>query len=153
MSCRQTDQGQGHSKDLLNQNMIVSTVPSKLQILLLPNFVWWYINIISWSVVWEIGLPCSRSRSQQKFKMSVNVCLDDIFSVCPIVSAQYLVNRWAIFFTKLGMVVYYHEAMCPVEKLVHYLHCQGHSKGLYDENKTIFTVSSKLLVRLPPNLI
>ena len=36
------------------------------------------------------------------------------------------------------MVVYYHKAMCHVEKLVHYLQCQGHSKGLYNQNITIF---------------
>ena len=71
--------------------------------------------------------------------MSVNVCPDDIFSL--IVSAQYLLNRSTIkkfFFTKLGMVVYYHEAMCHAEELVHYLHCQGHSEGLYNQNMIIF---------------
>ena len=66
--------------------------------------------------------------------MSVNVCPDDIFSVCPIVSAQYLINRSTIFFTKLTIVVYYHEAMCHAEKLVHYLSCQGHSEGLCNQN-------------------
>ena len=45
------------------------------------------------------------------------------------------------------MLVYYHEAMCHAERLVHYL-CQGHTKGLYDQNETIFTVSSKLLACL-----
>ena len=51
------------------------------------------------------------------------------------------------------MMVYYHEAMCLAEKLVHYRQCQGHSKGLYDQNVTIFNVSSKLLVSLQPNLV
>ena len=51
------------------------------------------------------------------------------------------------------MVVYDHEAMCPVKKMVHYLQCQGHSKGLYDQYVTIFTISSKLLVHLQPNLV
>ena len=51
------------------------------------------------------------------------------------------------------MVVYYHEAMCHVGKLVHYLQCQGHSEDLYDQNVTIFAISSKLLVRLQPNLV
>ena len=73
--------------------------------------------------------------------MSVNVCPDDIFSTAEQ------------FATKLGMMVYYHEAMCHVEKIVHYLQCQGHSKGLYNQNMTIFTISSKLLVHLQPNLI
>ena len=51
------------------------------------------------------------------------------------------------------MVVYYHEAMCHVEKLVHYLQCQGHSEGLHYQNMTIFTVSSKLLVRFQSDLV
>ena len=44
------------------------------------------------------------------------------------------------------MVVYYHEAMCDVEKLVHYLQCEGHSEGLNNQSMTIFTISYKLLV-------
>ena len=57
------------------------------------------------------------------------------------------------FFTKLGMVVYYHEVGCQAEKLVHNRQCQGHSEGLYNQNMTISTISSKLLVRLQPNLV
>ena len=38
------------------------------------------------------------------------------------------------------------------KKLVHYLQCQGHSEGLYNQNMTIFTISSKLLVNFQPNL-
>ena len=33
------------------------------------------------------------------------------------------------------MVVYYNEATCCVEKVVHYLQCQGHHKGLYDQKR------------------
>ena len=40
------------------------------------------------------------------------------------------------------MVVYYLQAVCHVEKLVHNLQCKGHSKGLYHKNMIIFTVSS-----------
>ena len=55
----------------------------------------------------------------------------------PIMLAQCLLNRTTIkkiffFFTKLGMVVYYHEMMCHVRKIVHYLQCQGHSEDLYN---------------------
>ena len=82
----------------------------------------------------------------------VSECPDDIFSVCPIVSAQFLHNCSTIsffFFTKLGRVVYYyHEAMCHVEKVVHYLQGQGNSKSLCNQSMTIFTISSKLLVYL-----
>ena len=44
-------------------------------------------------------------------------------------------------------MVYYYEVMCPVEKLVHFLLFEGHSEGIYNQNMTIFTISSKLLVR------
>ena len=63
-----------------------------------------------------------------------------VLSVCPIMSAQYLLNRPTIFFTKLGMVVYYYEAICHAEKLVSYLQCEGHSKGLYNQNMTVSTI-------------
>ena len=43
------------------------------------------------------------------------------------------------------MGVYFHEVMCHAEKLVHYLQCQGHSEGLYNQNVTIFVAPSKLL--------
>ena len=74
-------------------------------------------------------------------------------SMCLIVSAQYLLNHSTIVLTKLGMVVYYHEVMCCAEKLVHYLQCQSLSEGLYNQNMTIFTISSKLLVRLQPDSV
>ena len=88
-----------------------------------------------------MGLLCSRSRSQRRFKLSVNVCPDDIFW-----TAEY-------FVAKPGMVMRHHKPECHVEKLVHCFQCQGHSEGLYNQNMTIFTVSSKLLIRLQPNLI
>ena len=53
----------------------------------------------------------------------------------------------------VGMAVCYHEVMCHVKKIVHFLQCQGHSEGLCNKNMTIFTVSSKLLVLLQPDLI
>ena len=75
--------------------------------------------------------------------MSVNVCPDDIFSMCPIVSAQYPEPLNHFYFgTKLVMVVYYHEAMCHAEKLVHYPQCHGHNEGLYHQNMTISALSS-----------
>ena len=90
----------------------------------------------------------SRSRSQGRFKILVNVCPDDIFSVSDHVRSIFLMCMYSTFFfpTKLGMGVYYHESMCHAEKLVHYLQCQGHSKGLYNQNVTVFTVTSKLLI-------
>ena len=73
-------------------------------------------------------------------------------SVCLSLSGRYLLHR-STFLTKLGMVVYYHEAECHAQKLVHYLQCQGHSKGLNKQNMSISFISTKLLVHLQPNLI
>ena len=50
------------------------------------------------------------------------------------------------------MEAYYREAECRAQKLVHYFQCQGHSEGLYKQNITIFTVTSKLMVHLKLNL-
>ena len=63
--------------------------------------------------------------------------LSVVLAQCPIRSAHYLLNRatfFLSFFTKFGIVVYHLEAMSHVENLVHYLHCQGHSKGVYNQN-------------------
>ena len=51
------------------------------------------------------------------------------------------------------MLVYYYEVVCYAEKLVYCLQSQGHSEGLRDQNMTISTISSKVLVCLQPNLI
>ena len=51
------------------------------------------------------------------------------------------------------MAVYYHEAVSRAEKLGHCLQCQGHGKGLYNQNMTIFTISSRLLVCSQSNLV
>ena len=51
------------------------------------------------------------------------------------------------------MMVYDHEAMCYAERLVQHPQCQGHSEALYNQNMTVFTISSKLVVRLQPNLV
>ena len=88
---------QCHNKSFCNQNMTISVVSSKLLVSLQPNLVCQY-SIISQMSCGKMGLLHPRSRSQQRFKMSVNVCPDDIFSVCLIVSTQYLLSHSAIFF-------------------------------------------------------
>ena len=97
----------------------------------------WFDSTISytWVSCAKIWLFCPRSRSQQRFKMLVNVCPDDIF--------------WTAdhFVPKLGMVMKHHEPKCQAEKLVQCLQCQGHNEGLHNRNKTISTMSSKLLVQ------
>ena len=56
-----------------------SCMSSDLLILLQLNLVWWHL-IISWTVFWKdwIALLWSRSRSQKRFRIPVNVHLDDI---------------------------------------------------------------------------
>ena len=50
------------------------------------------------------------------------------------------------------MVVYF-EAICLVEKLIHHLLCQDDSKGFYNHNSAIFTISSKLEVCFQPDMV
>ena len=50
-------------------------------------------------------------------------------------------------------MVVYDEGKCHEEKLVFYLQCQSHSKGIYNPNMTICTISSKLLVATKLDLI
>ena len=130
-------QCEGHSEGLYNKNMTIFTVSSKLLVPLQPNLLWKYI--ISQCPVEKIRLLLSRS--QRRFKMLVKVCPDRIF--------------WTTehFVAKPGMVMQPHKPKCHAEKNVHYLQCQGHSEGLYNQNMTICAVSSKLLVTLQPNLI
>ena len=52
---------------------------STIYFFFLPNFVLMY-SIISQSILWKkMELLGSKSRSQRRFKMLVNVCQDDIF--------------------------------------------------------------------------
>ena len=61
------------------------------------NLVWWYINI-SWIVLWKdwIALLWSRPRSQERFKIPVNVHLDNISSTAEL------------SVTKFGMAMHHH---------------------------------------------
>ena len=78
-------QCQGHSEGLYNQNMTISVVSSKLLLCLLN--CWsvcnqtWFVSTASNAGVFcgKMGLLRSRSRSQRRLKMSVNICPDDIF--------------------------------------------------------------------------
>ena len=93
-----------------------------------------------------MGLLCLRSKSLGRFKMSVNVCLGDCFLIR------------GHFFTKFCMMMQHHEPKCHVGTKNffwggRYLQGQGHSKGSYDENITLFNIFSELLIPLQPNLV
>ena len=87
------------------------------------------------------GLLYSRSRSQQRFKMSVNVCPDDIF--------------WILehFVTKLGVVMQHHKPECPVKKLDYCIQGQGHSEGSKCQWMFVRMTSSQPQNNLLPNLV
>ena len=88
-----------------------------------------------------MGLLCSRSRSQQIPKcqwMFVRM----ISSKPPNILLQNLV-WWCIVMIRSAMQ----------KRPVCCIHCQGHSKGLYDQNMTASTVSSELLICLLPILV
>ena len=63
------------------------------------------------------------------------VCLSVRLSFCPCIRVCLDDISWTTepFLTKLGMMVYYHMAVCRAEIFVHYLQCQGHSEGLYNQ--------------------
>ena len=72
--------------------MALSTI-TELLTLLHPNLVWWY-SIIILNVLWKIGLLCSRSRSQQRFKMSVSICQDNIFWTIKVPVKAHIIKIW-----------------------------------------------------------
>ena len=90
-----------------------------------------------------MGLLRSRSRSQRRFKMSVNVCLDNIFWITKH------------FVTKVGMVMQHHEpeSCGNVLLLLLFLQGQGHGEGSYDQNLTLSSILSELLIPWQPNLV
>ena len=90
------------------------------------------------SVLWKIGLMHSRSRSQQRFKMLVNVCSDDISW-----TAEYF-----------AMVMLQQQPECNAEeKNCCYLQGQGHSSGSCDQNMTLSAISFELLIPWQLNLV
>ena len=99
--------------------------------------------IISWSVLWKMRLlqlrwKDSKKRLKQWFKMSVN----DIFWITEH------------FVTKFGMLMQHHELECHAEFCCCcYLQGQGHSEGFYDQNMTLSTIFSELLIPWQPNLV
>ena len=50
--------------------------------------------------------------------------------------------------TRLGIVMHRHEPKCHAKRLVCYFQGQGHSQGSYDQNMTVSTISSELLLHL-----
>ena len=106
---------------ITHQNTTVSTISfisSKPVSLLQPNSTWVYI-IISKEVSSEnVGLLCSRSMSQPRLKVSVNVSLDGILCIA------------YPFVTKPSMVRYHYKPERHMRKMGFYLQGQGHSNWI-----------------------
>ena len=89
-----------------------------------------------------MGLLRSKSRSQQRFKMLVNVCPDDIF--------------WTTehFVTKPSIVMQHHKPECHAEKKWFTVFNVKVTARVYIIKIWLFfALSSKLLVCLQPNLV
>ena len=117
----------------------------KVWLLLLSLLNCWSVCNQTWfcSTASYAGVPCGkkmgllrwRSRSQQRFKILVNVCPDDIF------------RTTEHFVTNLGMVMQHREPECHAERKKNcYLQGQSHSKGSCDQNMTLSTISSELSI-------
>ena len=94
--------------------ILLFNMVSEVLIFLQLNLVWWYI-IIGLIVLWKdwIVLLWSRSRSQKRFRIPVNVHLNDISSAAePSV-------------TKLGMVMQHYGSKYQARSLVFCLQVQG----------------------------
>ena len=104
--------------------ILLSNISSELLILLQPDLVWWHI-IIRWIVLWKdrIALLWSRSRSLERFKILVNVHLDNISSTAEP------------FIIEAGIVMLMHpcRAECHARRLVCCLPVQGPSEGSYNQ--------------------
>ena len=112
-------------KVTVKNNMIkilLFNILSELLILLQLYLVWWHI-IIRWIVLWKdwIALLWWRSRSQKRFRIPVNVHLNDISSAAePSV-------------TKLGVVMQHPGPKCHARRLVCCLLFRGQSEGSFDQ--------------------
>ena len=63
----------------------------------------------------NVGLLCSRSMSQPRLKVSVNVSLDDILGIAEL------------FVTKPNMMRHHYKPERDIRKMGFYLQGQGHS--------------------------
>ena len=106
---------------ITDQNKTVSTISfisSKPVSLLQPNSTWVYIIISKEVSSKNVGLLCSRSMSQPRLKVSVNVSLDDILCIAET------------FVTKPSMVRYHYKPERHMRKMGFYLQGQGHSNWI-----------------------
>ena len=119
--------------------MALSTISYELLIPLQPNLVWWYV-IISQSVLWKKIDNCIQGQGHSEG------------SKCWCLSRWYLLNHLSFWYQ-----TQYHDvslwAGLHAKRLICYFQGQGHSKGSYNQNMTVSTISAELLIFLLPNLV
>ena len=111
-------QGQGHNVGLYNQNMTVSTISfiSSKPVESFATKLNLSVDHHEQGVSNEhFGLLFSRSMSQPRLKVSVNVSLDDILCIAEP------------FVTKLSMVRHHYKPERHMQKMGFYLQGKGHS--------------------------
>ena len=116
-------QDQGHISDSKCQWMFVKMIPSEPQNLFFFFYQTGYGDATSW------------------VRVSSGINLFPIFQITKH------------FVTKLGIVMHHHKLECHTKRFVCYFQGQGQNKGLYDQNMTVSTISSKLLILLLQSLV
>ena len=138
-------QCQRHSDGLYNQSTTISAIFSKQLVCLQLNLAWWH-SIRSLSVLWKKWITAFKVKVKGKVQ-NLNERL----------SGWYLLNRGTFCCqTWYGDAALFARVSCEWGwggGIVCYLQAQGHSKGSYDQNMTVATISSQMLILLPPNLV
>ena len=114
---------------------------------------WEYVSpfwpAVGFCVLYLYPLLCNEVWREGYNGITVSVCLSvRVFGFCPDDIFWIAQPR----LTKVCMVVNYHESECHAQKPVRYFQGQVHSEGLYDQNMTVSTISSRLLVHFQPDL-
>ena len=121
-----------------------------------------------WHFAVQSDKPCSLLTSTAFGLLSVCLCVSSTYftfppvtklggileSLCPCVQLYPDDIFWTAqpFITKLSMVVH-HWLECHMKEMGCYRQGQGHSEGLYNQNMTVSTISSKLMILLQPDLV
>ena len=126
----------------------------KTLLFLLYLLNWWSVCHQTWfdSTASQVGMSCgkigllhSRSRSQQRFKMSLN-----IFWMISSEAQNILLPNLVLWCSIMSQC--YAEFCCCC---CCYLQrqCQGHSKGWYGQNMTVCATASEVFILQQPNVI
>ena len=144
----------------------------KLPKTVLPNLVLWCIIMqeLIWSkydnvycIFWtadhfatKLGL-IERYHKPECFMEKLDCCVQgqghSKISKCQCLSRSYFLHHWTFLQPNLVWWCIIMRQCVLQKKWFTILHCQGQDEGLYNQDMTIFTISSKLLVQLQPNFV